>query len=84
MSVLGSSRRILTDAGLVLLGGGVKMVNRLEVVQARPDAIPTGTNKDARAFLDDCMAVLSASSKLSLGRCLREVKVQFWAKYYEK
>jgi hypothetical protein len=61
-----------------------QFVNYAEVVHAMPDVIPTGANKDARGFLDDSMAVLSASSKLSQGRCLRDVKAQFWTKYYEK
>lgn len=56
----------------------------MEVVHAMPEVIPTGEHKDARAYLDDSMAILSAASKLTQGRCLRDVKAQFWAKYHEK
>lgn len=56
----------------------------MEVIHAMPDVIPSGNGKDARRYLEDSMAVLSASSKLAQGRSLRDVKSQFWAKYYEK
>jgi hypothetical protein len=56
----------------------------MEIVHAMPDVVPSGENKDARSYLDDSLNVLSASSKLALGRCLRDTKTQFWLKYYEK
>ena len=60
-----------------------QVANYMEVVHAMPDVVPNG-DKDARGYLDDSLQVLSASSKLSLGRCLRDTKIQFWNKYYEK
>lgn len=50
-----------------------------------PDVIPAETgSKDARAYLDECVDVMSSAAKLFRGTCMRDVKPQFWAKYYEK
>lgn len=56
----------------------------MEVIHVMPDVLPTTDMKDARGYLDESMKVLSAASKLAEGRCLRDVKTQFWTKYYEK
>lgn len=61
-----------------------QIFNYMEVFHAMPDVIPVDSGaKDARAYLDECVDVLCTAAKLHRGTCMRDVKPQFWSKYYE-